>query len=207
MQRQAGKLKVKEYHKPFSSIDKTPLCGDLHREELGGEGAAGSAGEEDLLGFVILVSTLKDLGHRAACCWMLTLERRCIPVSRFPSFPLLDYLRELEFEEGFFFFRSASVPCEIGWEQALLAGEHQELPPVPPSYQHTPWSPPWGSVGDRCRVAKRRQGRGGKLMTSASPTFSLHIFEISVFQSGVIFTPAQCCVRSPLMDEARDQSP
>ena len=93
LQRQAGKLKVKESPKPFWSAGRAPLRGGL-----GGEGAAGRAGEEDLLGFGILASPAEDLSHVAA--WMLTLGRRCSPGSRSPSLPLRDYLGELEFGEG-----------------------------------------------------------------------------------------------------------
>lgn len=98
LQPQAGKRKVKASHQPFWSLDKIPLRGEQGREELGGEGAAGSAGEEDLQGFVILASTLKDL---AACCRMLPSGRRHVPAMRFPSSPLLLCLRELELKGGF----------------------------------------------------------------------------------------------------------
>lgn len=142
LQPQAGKRKVKANHQPFWSLDKIPLRGDQGREELGGEGAAGSAGEEDLQGSVILASTLEDLGPRAACRWMLTSGRRPVPAMHSPFSPLLPCLKELEFKEGGF---------------PLLS--HWELPPVSPSH----CGPLSGARWVTGAVARRREGGGREL--------------------------------------------
>lgn len=57
--------------------------------------------------------------------------------------------------------------------------------------------------GGQKKIRKRRRTHE----SAASPTFPLHTFENSVFHSGVIFTPAQCRVRSLSAADGRDVRP
>lgn len=57
------------------------------------------------------------------------------------------------------------------------------------------------------RGQKKIRKRGRTHESAASPTFPLHAFENSVFQSGIIFTPAQCRVRSLLATDGRGVRP
>lgn len=162
LQRQAGKLKVKQTHKPFWSTGKSPLCGDRDGEELGGEGAAGSTGEEDLLGFGILVSKKR-------------------PQTK-SSVLLVAHLGKKVYTSLVFSLFFAS-----------------RMPPMPPSHQHT-----HGPLPRACGQEKIRK-RGGKLMNLQHhyfPPMLLRSLSSSYLRTGVIFTAAQCPVRSPLMDEA-----
>lgn len=93
---------------------------------------------------------------------MLALERRDVSAPRFSSFSLLDCLRELEFEGGFFPLLSLHPLWDVVGAGSA-SGEHQER-----SHRHSPSSHPQGDKRRR-RSGQKKRGRAHE--SSASPAF------------------------------------